>query len=295
MNNTQPFRLIAVARNGQRIPVEVQRKRVRNLNLRVRSDGTVALSIPMHTSQACAEAFVQERAEWIAERLRRQEQRRNINGPAADGMIPLWGKMVPVSSVLGDISMATRDNGEANRNSRGRGAGSLGAGRQNVQDRSPDDAKTAGTSRQRSDPSMQDARSHSSDGERAAGASRQPSAPDIETRVDALYKREVAARLREVAAPIEERMGVRASRWSVRHMRTRWGSCTPRTRAIRINAALAAYPPECLACVVTHELAHIVEPRHDAAFYALLERHFPQTREVAALLKHPAREVAERD
>ena len=39
------------------IPVEVRRKRVKNLNLRVRADGTVVLSIPQHASMATARAF----------------------------------------------------------------------------------------------------------------------------------------------------------------------------------------------------------------------------------------------
>lgn len=68
-------------------------------------------------------------------------------------------------------------------------------------------------------------------------------------------------------------------------MKTRWGSCTPATRTIRINARLAAYPPLCLEMVVTHELVHLIEPSHNARFHALLDTYCPRNREASALLR----------
>ena len=52
-------------------------------------------------------------------------------------------------------------------------------------------------------------------------------------------------------------MGVTVARVSVRSMKTRWGSCTPKTGAIRIARDLAAYPVECLDMVVALSLIHI--------------------------------------
>lgn len=75
-------------------------------------------------------------------------------------------------------------------------------------------------------------------------------------------------------------------------MRTRWGSCTPATRAVRINTRLAAYPLACLEFVVAHELTHLMEPSHNARFHALLDTWCPANRELPALLRRPAREVA---
>ncbi len=49
------------------IPYEFERKRIKRLNLRVRRDGTVHLSVPMTTSNAFIESFLKERAPWIAE------------------------------------------------------------------------------------------------------------------------------------------------------------------------------------------------------------------------------------
>ena len=75
-------------------------------------------------------------------------------------------------------------------------------------------------------------------------------------------------------------------------MKSRWGSCTPATRAIRINTNLAAYPPACLEFVVAHELVHLMEPSHNARFHALLDVYCPRNRETSALLRRSARDVA---
>ena len=115
---------------------------------------------------------------------------------------------------------------------------------------------------------------------------------ELQARIDALYRNEVERAIPTVAAPLEDRLGATASRWQVRTMKSRWGSCTPSTGAIRINGALAAYPPECLAYVVAHELVHLVEPSHDERFHALLDELCPNNDEVRQLLKQPAREVA---
>ena len=103
-----------------------------------------------------------------------------------------------------------------------------------------------------------------------------------------LYRRELARALPEATAHAEAVTGMRASRWSLRRMKSRWGSCTPKTRAIRINTNLAAYPRFCLDMVVTHELVHLMEPSHNARFHALLDRFCPANRELSRLLRHPA-------
>lgn len=54
---------------------QLTRRRVKNLNLRVRSDGTVAVSIPMRASLRQADAFVTAHAEWIQQAVLRQQRR----------------------------------------------------------------------------------------------------------------------------------------------------------------------------------------------------------------------------
>jgi predicted metal-dependent hydrolase len=54
---------------------------------------------------------------------------------------------------------------------------------------------------------------------------------------------------------------------------SRWGSCTLTDRTIRISATLQGVPPWVLDAVLVHELAHLVHPRHDADFRAVVDRY----------------------
>jgi predicted metal-dependent hydrolase len=55
--------------------------------------------------------------------------------------------------------------------------------------------------------------------------------------------------------------------------RSRWGSCMSSTGEIRVSTRLAASPPWVLDYVLVHELSHLVESNHSAAFHALVDRY----------------------
>ncbi len=59
-------------------------------------------------------------------------------------------------------------------------------------------------------------------------------------------------------------------RW-VSNQHSRWGSCTPADGTIRISDRLKGMPAYVLDYVLLHELAHLVNPSHDQAFWQLLE------------------------
>jgi predicted metal-dependent hydrolase len=63
-----------------------------------------------------------------------------------------------------------------------------------------------------------------------------------------------------------------------------WGSYSPRTRSIRLSAALRHMPPWVLESVVAHELAHAIHPNHSPAFWALLRKVCPDTERAKAFL-----------
>ena len=218
--------------DGLEIPVSVVRKRVKNLNLRVRADGTVTLSIPQHLPLARAQEFLERKGNWIAERDGRSIERRPSPDFAGElpNRIPLWGKLVPRDSVQANSGQAASD--------------------------------------------------------RDAGGQAIPGRTTIDqAALDEFYRTEVLRALPDIVERMEARVGVHAARWSVRVMKTRWGSCTPKTGAIRINARLAAYPPECLEFVVAHELVHLLEPSHNTRFHALLDEFCPGNRHPAKLLR----------
>ena len=55
-------------RTAAGIPYELTRKKVKRLNLHIRRDGTVAVSIPWSYTMGFADAFVTEQAPWIGRR-----------------------------------------------------------------------------------------------------------------------------------------------------------------------------------------------------------------------------------
>lgn len=64
-------------------------------------------------------------------------------------------------------------------------------------------------------------------------------------------------------------------RW-VSNMRTRWASCTPANRTIRLSRRLQELPGWVQDYVLVHELAHLLEAGHGPKFWALVER-YPRT------------------
>lgn len=82
---------------------------------------------------------------------------------------------------------------------------------------------------------------------------------------------DLAQRARRLAA--QYGLGVPASiRW-VDNQETRWGSCTPADRSIRISARLGREPEWVIDYVIVHELAHLSVRGHGPRFWALVERY----------------------
>ena len=67
-------------------------------------------------------------------------------------------------------------------------------------------------------------------------------------------------------------------------MKTKWGSCNPTARSIRLNTDLAKKPVQCVEYIVVHELVHLLERRHNDRFMGLLGACMPQWRQSRELL-----------
>lgn len=63
-------------------------------------------------------------------------------------------------------------------------------------------------------------------------------------------------------------------RW-VDNQQSRWGSCSPGDRSIRLSVRLQGMPSWVIDYVLVHELAHLFEPHHNARFWGWVDR-FPQ-------------------
>jgi len=90
------------------------------------------------------------------------------------------------------------------------------------------------------------------------------------------YRKQLKAAIPALIQKWEPQMGVKVERCFVQRMRTRWGSCSPGTSSIRLNAELAKKPRECLEYIVVHEMVHLLEPTHNERFIALLDQFMPK-------------------
>lgn len=96
------------------------------------------------------------------------------------------------------------------------------------------------------------------------------------------YRAEFKAMLPSLIEKWENTIGVKASRWEVKQMKTLWGSCNHRTRKITFNLELMKKTLHCIEYVVVHELLHIIVRLHNEEFKSLLTHYLPnwkQTKE----------------
>ncbi|HET9827694.1 MAG TPA: M48 family metallopeptidase [Nocardioidaceae bacterium] len=72
-------------------------------------------------------------------------------------------------------------------------------------------------------------------------------------------------------------------RW-VQNQSTRWGSCTPSDRTIRLSTRLMGMPTWVIDYVLVHELAHLIETGHTPAFWSWVDR-FPRAERAKGFLE----------
>ncbi len=96
--------------------------------------------------------------------------------------------------------------------------------------------------------------------------------------LDDFYRDRMKELVPEFISKWQPIMGVEVADWGVKKMKTRWGSCNIRGRRVWLNLELAKKPPRCLEYVVVHEMAHLLERRHNDRFRAFMDRFMPQWR-----------------
>lgn len=96
--------------------------------------------------------------------------------------------------------------------------------------------------------------------------------------MEAWRREQLKAAARSVIVRWEPLIGVKVARLHVQRMKTKWGGCNSRGGSIRLNTDLVKKPPECLEYIVVHEMAHLLEPTHNARFVALMDRLMPKWR-----------------
>ena len=105
---------------------------------------------------------------------------------------------------------------------------------------------------------------------RSAAVARQPLTPEARIAL--------SGTLGELHAGWAERLGESGVTWSLRAMKTLWGSCNWRKRHVTYSLDLAREPRELVEYVVVHELSHLRVPNHGPSFQALMDARMPDWR-----------------
>lgn len=215
------------------LTITVERKQVKNINLSVKRNGQIAVSMPYRGKMETVEAFVRSKLPWIQKTQAKiksaisQKTPQFINGEQHF----LWGTPYYLR-----IEIAYQPEIEIKENQ--------------IIIRLPENNTMA----------------------------------QRQYLFDKFYAQCVQSKLLTLLVQWHIKMKTPHPQVRIRKMTSRWGSCTPNKKTIRINSELAKYPLECLEYVVVHELAHFYCAGHGKDFIAIMNQFMPDWQKRKALL-----------
>jgi predicted metal-dependent hydrolase len=110
-------------------------------------------------------------------------------------------------------------------------------------------------------------------------------AAQIRDAVQSWLQRQARRIFEERCQIFASRLGVRMTRLSLSSAATRWGSASA-DGSIRLNWRLVHFALPVVDYVVTHELAHLREMNHSAAFWEVVRSVLPEFEQVRGALRH---------
>ncbi|MBR5941697.1 MAG: M48 family metallopeptidase [Neisseriaceae bacterium] len=217
----------------ENLAINVCRKKVKNINLSVKKNGQIAVSMPYRCAMTTVENFVKSRLSWI-----RQTQEK-INSIVCRQLKYennethfLWGKpYCLLIEVVNNIGVKIQENQIIIRLSE-----------------------------------------------------KNNTAENRQYILDKFYANAVKNQLSLILEKWVTQMNTPQPKISIRKMKTRWGSCSPNKKSIRINSELAKYPSECLQYVLVHELAHFFVKGHGDDFIAIIDKNMPNWQKYKKML-----------
>jgi predicted metal-dependent hydrolase len=93
------------------------------------------------------------------------------------------------------------------------------------------------------------------------------------------YREQLHSIVQKLIPKWNERIGIELNSWSIKKMRTKWGSCNVDKKNILLNLNLAKTPVECIEYIVVHEMVHLLERHHNDNFKSLMDLYLPSWKE----------------
>ena len=94
------------------------------------------------------------------------------------------------------------------------------------------------------------------------------------------YRKELKKAIPSMIEKWEKVMGVTVEEWGIKQMKTRWGTCNPKAKRVWLNLELVKKPYHCLEYIIVHEMAHLIERGHGDKFKAIMDKYYPDWRNV---------------
>lgn len=92
---------------------------------------------------------------------------------------------------------------------------------------------------------------------------------------DKWQRKELKQDLETLLIKWQKIINVEINGFTIRKMKTKWGSCSIKRKQININLELIKKPVQYLEYIVVHELVHLIERNHNARFIAYMDLYLP--------------------
>jgi len=87
---------------------------------------------------------------------------------------------------------------------------------------------------------------------------------------------------------LEKKIGVKITEVCIRKMKTKWGTCNAKAKRIWLNTELAKKPIESIEYVLTHEMMHLLERKHNDKFVNYMNKFLPKWKHLREELNRSA-------
>ena len=94
------------------------------------------------------------------------------------------------------------------------------------------------------------------------------------------YRDELRQQARKFIKRWEGHFSVSVQKLYIQRMKTKWGSCSPVSKSVRLNTELVHKDKAALEFVIVHELIHFIEAKHNDRFYKLLDSALPKWKSI---------------
>lgn len=206
--------------------VEISRKNIKNINLKVYPNLEIKASVPMNMEVSSIKRMIISKEKWINERLKKyQEQIRLTKRKYISGEDHyLNGKRYILKVVDSNSPSVKKEN-----------------------------AKTI-----------------------VMNVRKSSSIENKEKLMNLFYKKELEKKLSKIIPELENTMGVKNNGYSIRKMKNKWGSCNHDNKTLIFNVELAKKKDSEIKYVVIHELAHLIETKHNENFRNIIIKYCPK-------------------